>query len=556
MSPGPNVYQHNLALLSILAILLLPAVIARAATTQEGTDPKPVEVTRTTTPSERLAVNDEIDTLEAEIKPPQRYATYRPDFRVEERTFVFTHANGTNEAKRWRLVLDGSNIVALLRSGDISLIAFTPAGARTNIGITTGRYHLDNLLGPSISTWPLLQSVKTHGSIYKEQGMEPRDTWEGDGRSLTLVRSQKTPDRVVTNRYTITLDPVYGYRIDGVLQASFTNQPKRESLGFGTFCPGCYTVWPDTAVYDRTVYTHGNKSGYTGWANNLLCMDRCDGGAMSIRDNGFIAYLDQRSGLSPCFTRQDGAGVVGMSVCNAHNDFHKKLFVPELKQGADGLFRYKATYRLFALPAEMTTRIWEKMELIQQGVKSVIVRFPDEDFERQPVLLTEPTRGLVWTSGEPEVSTNTAHSGRQSIFLKAGRSWPNLPQVSLKPGTRYRLEGWFRVEPWTTDELAAAKAADEKNRAALEKAGKPLPPAVDWASVKPKAYIEGDFYQWSPHSEQMLVKQRTSDATGVGVWERVLLDFTTPAWDPFINIAFNVEYGSAYFDDFRLEPAE
>jgi hypothetical protein len=52
----------------------------------------------------------------------------------------------------------------------------------------------------------------------------------------------------------------------------------------------------------------------------------------------------------------------------------------------------------------------------------------------------------------------------------------------------------------------------------------------------------------------MLVKQRTTDATGAKEWERVELEFTTPKWDPFINIVFRTEGCRAYMDDFRLAP--
>jgi hypothetical protein len=55
----------------------------------------------------------------------------------------------------------------------------------------------------------------------------------------------------------------------------------------------------------------------------------------------------------------------------------------------------------------------------------------------------------------------------------------------------------------------------------------------------------------------MLVQQTTGAATGAsGDWEHVVLDFTTPLWDPFINISINAEYCTAYLDDFQLAPAE
>jgi hypothetical protein len=138
-----------------------------------------------------------------------------------------------------------------------------------------------------------------------------------------------------------------------------------------------------------------------------------------------------------------------------------------------------------------------------------------------------------------------------------GRSWPNLPQISLQPGKKYRLEGWFKLSAWTAEELAAEQAKDKAQRENLKKKGQPLPPEIDWAQLKPSGYIVGDFYEWSPHTGPMLVKQCTSKATrSDGVWEHVKLDFESPIWGPFINIVFMVEQGTAWFDDFALRPLD
>ena len=89
------------------------------------------------------------------------------------------------------------------------------------------------------------------------------------------------------------------------------------------------------------------------------------------------------------------------------------------------------------------------------------------------------------------------------------------------PETRYRLEGWYKV---------------------LGDGGKAA-----------RAYIKGDFYEWSPHSRKWILEQQTSAATSEkDGWQQVSLEFTTPKWDPFINIVFVVEDGKAYLDDFRL----
>jgi hypothetical protein len=197
--------------------------------------------------------------------------------------------------------------------------------------------------------------------------------------------------------------------------------------------------------------------------------------------------------------------------------------------------------------------VWDNVQLIQKGRSAIVIKIGRvEDFEDQPVPLTAPARGLIWTSGGPKLAEGLARSGSKSLLIK-GRAWPNLPQVSLKPNVRYRLEGYFKVVPWTEEQLAAAKAKDRSRRESLKKRGRPVPPEIDWANLRPQAYISGDFYEWSPHSGKMLVKQKTTTATAeTDGWQHVVLDFTSPGWGPFINIAFHAEHCDAYLDDFAL----
>jgi hypothetical protein len=467
---------------------------------------------------------DEIDDLAAQIKPEPRFKDYQPNFRAETRRFTFHQARGQVEEPEWRLIRDGEKYVALVRSGDILLLARTPDAASADLAMPTGRYHLDTLQGPSLPTWQFIQQEKDY-VVYGEGGT---DTFEGGGRSITLVRRQSADDREVHHRFVLTVDPVFGYRIDGHYHAALRELPqgKQRVFGSGTFCPGCYTPWAETAVFDRTVYTPAHATGCVGYANNLLAMDRCDGNRARFtwRDKGFIAYLDPRSGWSVVRTRDDGLGVPTMSLCNAHNDFHISIPIPEdLTPEADGRYHVRAHHRLMALPPELTRHLWDHMTMQDVGKDGVFVRVGRvEDFEDQPISLALPTRGLTWTSGGPRIATDQARSGAKSLLL-TGTSWPNLPQVSLKPQTTYVLEAWFKVE----------------------------------GQSGTRAYIKGDYYEWSPHQREWLLQQQTSDVKAGEGWKRAALQFTTPEWDPFINIVFVLEgEGKAYMDDFRLAPVE
>ncbi len=477
---------------------------------------------------------DDIDDLAAKVEPTPRYAGYKADFRVEDARFEFHQADGSVQRKDWKVVYDGAKVVALVRSGDLVLIARCPLLAKTELGIPSGRYHLDTMLGPSLPTWQWLKPVKVHGSIYSEGEavLEPVDRWEGGGETLTWVRERKAPPEAhVRHRFVFTVDPVFGYRVDGHYDAGLKEVPrdrkKPEKPGVftsGTFCPGCYTVWPETAVYDRTVVTPAGSEGFHGYANNLLCMDRFDGNRdrTTWRKNGFIAYLDPRSGWSVVRTRGEAGGVPRMPICNAHNDFHVHIpLEPPEKPEADGLYHLRFHHRLMSLPPEMTKYIWDHMEMPKMGGPAAFIRFGRvEDFEDQPLPLTEPTRGLTWTSGGPDVATGEARSGTKSLHFK-GSSWPNLPQVSLKPLARYRLEAYLKVE------------------------GEP----------GTKAFIRGDFYEWSPHAGKMLLLQETPPVEAGAGWQRTELEFATPAWDPFINLKFVLEgEGEFWLDDFSLAP--
>jgi hypothetical protein len=403
------------------------------------------------------------------------------------------------------------------------LVALTPDTAAKEMKMPTERLHLDNLLGPSLPTHPFISKVKTHGSIYETSGELGvlREGWEVSDRHLAFIRKLALDDYAVEARFIFTVDPVYGYRIDAPRDIVFTAAPAKDKvkLPAGTFTPGCYPPWKKDAIYHRTVYAPVG-GGLKGWANNLLTMDRSNGTpGFSWRDGGFIAYLPGPDGWSPCFTRQDGAGgTKKLNICNAHNDFHISLFVPELKT-------YRYVHRLLALPPEMSSNVWHNTSLIQSNVSALIIKVGEmEDFEKQPVALTEPARGLVWTSGEPKIIKGDAHSGEQAIRI-AGNAWPNLPQVSLQPNTKYRLEGWFKITEVKAD-------------------------------AQPRAFIKADYYEWSPHTGPMVEKQQTTEATKVGEWQHVVLDFTAPAWGPFINITFVAENCTALLDDFALRTVE
>jgi hypothetical protein len=460
------------------------------------------------------------------------------------------------------VVWDGKRPVAIVRSSDILLMARTPEDGPDELRLPTERMHLDNLVGSMLPTWAFIKKVKTHGAIWEELGESalPQDRWEASERHLDFVRRQTLPSRTMDAIFRFTVDPVYGYRIDAIKEVAFREpvDAGKHGLGVGTFSPGCYVPWDDVAIYNRTVITPGS-GGMLGWANNLLSVDRSDlGKGLTWRDGGFIAYLTTRSGWGIAYTRMDGAGTSGnMKVCNAHNDFHHQTRLPQLTLAdADGWYRHRWHHRLLAVPPEVSSLIWDEMKLRDQERSSVILSIGSvDDMEAQPVSLAEAKRGLVWTSRPPQVVNDpeTAFSGEKYLRFQAGRSWPNLPQVALRPGVRYELSARVRMIPWTDEERATAKAKDDRRREKLAKKGKDLPPEIDWDAISPRARISADEYEWTPHSGKWTTYQATPWTTTVdGTRERISLPIDGADWGQNVNIVFHIEGGHALVDDFAL----
>jgi len=503
--------------------------------------------------SATVAGADEIDELVKKLQPPARFINYRPRFHHREQTFTFQHARGPIK-RTWRLIMDGKRHVALLRDGDIQLLARSPGTAPTVLRMPTGRYHLDNLLGPSLPTDPFIQK-KIRYTPQGGSNVNETDHLRFGGKSMTLVRRYRGGGSEVLSQFALTVDPIFGYMIEGRTKVTFGKPPTRRETTSGAFCPGCYVPWPGRRIFDRTVFCPGGTTEYRGWANNLLAMDRADQReeAFTWRDGGFIAYLNRKTGWSLCRTRSDGGGDAPMSLDGAHNDFQIKIpFPEELEKDRADREVYRSTHRMFCMPPELTKHVWDNMKLLPVGKEAVIIRIgAKETFEDQPVALTEPVRGLVWTSGGPELTDRDSYSGKKSLIIK-GTQWPNLPRVCLLPNRKYRLEAMFKVKDLTGEQRVERRRQYDLEAARLRQAGKTPEP---YAAPKQhaEAYITGHLYEWSPDSRQWLVRQQTSVARGdKSEWQKVELEFTCPKWDAFIHIVFVVDSGWAYMDDFSL----
>ena len=479
------------------------------------------------------SVADEVAALCRQLNVPARFGGQKAVFTVEDYPVELLQKAGP-EAKHWKLVRDRGRAVALITDGGIHLLAFRPEEASEGVVLPKGRWHIDTMLGAAISTGSFIPGASQRTNVNYANELSGAGTG-----SLVMIRRYSGPftekrerrvrrpgeekyetvtQRVESvNRFEFQLDAVLGYIVDGRYRITMEKPPEAHQFS-NLLCQGTYALWPGQARGDRTVITP-LAGGYEGYANNLQAIDLSDNHHPGIRDGGFGAYLHQTSGWSPALTLE-GADA-DFVICNAHADID---FVARWPKGleVDGQRRQtlEIRHRLLALPPELTQHVWDSMKLLFTEKSTVTIRIGSvEDFEEQPVRATSPVRGIISTGGLR--LAGEGRSGSKSLVVK-GRVWPNLPQIVLCPLSRYRVEGWFKV----------------------------LFPGPN--APVPKAYIRADLYESSPHTDKMDMEQETN-RVGPGDWQRVSLEFTTPNWDPFVNIVFVCENGEALLDDFSLQ---
>ncbi|MFP4052647.1 MAG: hypothetical protein ACLFV7_02155 [Phycisphaerae bacterium] len=545
------------------------------------------------------AAGDEVHELVKKTGAKQRFKDYTPKFTVEKKTFSFEHYGDKQQEWDFWVIKDRDKYVAVIplpgfHSGTIYLLAHDPAEASTTLEMPTERWHIDTATGTELRTDTYIPSSEGH----KPETYQ----WTRAEGTLTLTRkhagtakftkwahasgNKHKPEKYdTTNTFVFKVDPVHGYMVDGTYDMKVSPNPgKVECASLAT--AGRYSLWPGEQTCYRSAITPKGKEGYEGYWLNIASIGAA-GRSQTCRDGGFGAYLNDKTGWSSAITLEGGdASIV---VCNAHADLDFVTNWPKDAPEVDGMSHHVVKHRLLYLPPETTRHVWEKMNVRFTDRSKVQIRIGrKETFEDQPLPYTTRVRGLTFTGRGPEISEKHAHSGKKSMRVE-GRVWPNLPQLNLQPNTKYVLEARVYVDGWDQERLAAAEQKarkkhaqrieramedltkcqtklarrnkqgrkDPKLEAKIEKLKKTVknPPKFEGLE-KPGAYIEGDYYEWSPHSGQMVVKQRTDVARPSDRWQHVKLEFTSPKWGPFINVGFVAKNCTAYFDDFRLEAVE
>lgn len=502
------------------------------------------------------ARGDEVDGLVKQLAPPARFADHKPAWSVKKQVFTFEHYQRQTQEPFW-LIMDGDRHVAIMplegfHSGTIYVQDFRPGQAPQKLNMPTERWHIDTAIG---------SELRTNNFIPEAYGATDASyQWKvcNDG-TLLLTRqfkgsskfnrwAHRTKEEVkvdAVNTIVFRVDPVLGYVVDATFDV-WTDPPPKTYEYTSAATSGRYGLWPGDAACYRLAITPPGQEGFIGYATNHGA-SRQHGSNTACRDKGFVSFLNDQTGWSPTWTI-DGSDAK-LVVCGAHtdNDFISSWPAkPETRE--DGLKHFVLRHRMLALPPELTKHVWDNMKLLHQGEKKFMMRLGvREDFEDQPLPIDQRWRGMPWGG---EIVEGTARSGNKSLKF-TGRCGHGDPQLVLRPNTQYRIEAWMKVVAWTAQERAAAEA---KAKADIEKQRQKKPDTPAFAGLpEPEAYILGCYYEWTPHSNQWIGEPLKSQVlTPSDQWQKVTIDFVTPKWGPFIDVAFHGVSCTVYLDDFRF----
>jgi hypothetical protein len=519
----------------------------------------------------------EIARLVKELKPPARFLDHKAQFAFEKVNVSFEHKNGPEAMDMW-VIRDNGKVVAVMptagfHGGWLYLQTWDPARTQSELRLPKDRWHCDTHVGASIRTEQFMPSKKW------ESGETNAWYVVDNGEKLVLVRKMKGDvninewelkykgkvDEVST--FVLRVDPVFGYVVDATWETGL-NPPVRSAQYCSLYPPNISNPWVDS--HERVVVSPVGGTGYLAHFNNHAAVGKCGSGGWGCRDGGFAAYLDPKTGWSVAMPAIGGDA--RLSVCNVHADQDFIVQWPtNLAPDADGFVRHTYQTRLCWLPPELTAFVREKAEVKFKDAVCVILPVGKlEDFENQPASVASMKPGMTFTEWPgATIADNEAHSGRKSLLVR-GRVWPNLPQLVLKPSTKYRISAWIKVQAPTDDERAKMKqdwearvarqrADHAKKMEKLRKDGKEADvtefkePVWD-DRAEAEGFITADTYEWTPHNAERVGRISTTKAKAGEGWKQVSVEFVSEKWGPFADLTFHsTNGGTAYVDDFFFE---
>jgi len=510
---------------------------------------------------------DEIDDLAARLALKARWHGYKPDFHHTQQTYTFSEPGGPTK-RTWRLVMDGPRYIALIPDDHIQLLGFTVGTAPTSYTPPT-RYLMDSFRGPVLPTQCLLPRFVT----YDDSGasnISRSDSFGAGGSTLILTRfSSRYPVEVV-KKYAIGVHPQLGYMVEGTTVVTFRRpDPKTKEFTADIACSGSFQPWPSQWAYDKTVLTPSGTADVQGYANNTAGMVQLgSSGPLTLRDGGFVAWLDSQNSWSPCRTFSGIGPDANMTLDPRSNTLHLRIPIPpEIREDPRGARQvWKLTERMFALPPELAAYLRQQAKPALPAGAGLVLRIGrTEDFEDQPIAFSQPVRGLAWSASQtpPKLLTDRGASGKKCLLIE-GKAQPNVPwfsvspdvqRVRLRPDTKYTIEAMMKAEDLTAKERTGYRQAYDSMAGKMTTEGK-TPPDFEPLVPHAEAYVEAELHA-SPDGGPAPVSRHKSTVTKADnpAWQKVTLEVATPQYDTYLRVSFISHSGTALLDDFSLKQA-
>jgi len=529
---------------------------------------------------------DEIDEFARKLSVRARWHGYTPNFHFAQQTYTFSEPGGPTK-RTWRLAMDGPRYVALIPDDHIQLLGFTVGTAPTSFTPAT-RYFLDTFHGPALPTQCLIPRFVT----YDDSGasnIARSDSFSTGGSTMILTRASPRHPVEVIKKYTFSVHPQLGYMIEGVTVVTFRRpDPKTNEFTTDLACSGAFQPWPNQWVYDKTVLTPAGTADVQAYANNTAAMARLSAGdPITLRDGGFVAWLNRENSWSPCRTFSGIGPDANMTLDPRTNTLHLRIPIPpEIHSDPSGRRQeWKLTERLFALPPELAAYLREQAKPAVAAGTGLVLRIGrTEDFEDQPIPFSQPVRGLAWSASQtppialaqpvkdaaspeqknpPKLLTDRGASGKKCLLIE-GKAQPNVPwfsvtpdiqRIRLRPDSKYTIEAMMKATDLTAEDRTAYRQAYDVlvGKMTLKSETPPdfeplVPHAEAWVAAELHAFPEGGVAPVSRHKSTVAKADNPA-------WQKVTLELTTPAYDTYLRVGFTCHSGTAMLDDLTIKEA-
>ncbi len=510
---------------------------------------------------------DEIDDLARKLSIKARWYGYKPDFHHAQQTYTFSEPGGPTK-RTWRLAMDGPRYIAIIPDDQIQMLGFTVGTAPTTFTPPT-RYLLDTFHGPALPTQCLMPRFVTYDAA-GASNVARSDSFGVGGSTMTLTRASPRYPVEVIKKYAFSVHPQIGYMIEGTTVVTFRRpDPKTKEFATDIACSGSFQPWPNQWVYDKTVLTPAGTADVQAYANNTAAMAHLAAGEpITLRDGGYVAWLDNQNSWSPCRTFSGIGPDANMTLDPRTNTLHLRVPIPpEIRNDPGGARQvWKITERMFALPPELAAYLRQQAKPAVPPGKGLVIRIGEvENFEDQPISFSQPIRGLAWSLSQtpPKLLTSRGASGKKCLLIE-GKTRPNVPwfsitpdiqRIRLRPDTKYTIEAMMKAGDLTGEERTAYRQAYDDLAKEMTRKNE-TPPDFEPLVPHAEARVTADLYAFPDGGVAPASRHKSTIASAENpAWQKVTLELTTPAYDTYLRVGFTCHSGTAMLDDFSLTKA-